>query len=401
MYNYVLKNCTIILRKSGVTLLSSFNKSAKSPVSIEIKQQKTCYIQRNFCSSACYTAKTSIQIKKELDGAEKLNELLKDSQINKMYKLLQYELEYMKYSNYGVPSKIKPKDWIHLLDLPSTSQRRKYIRFLFLNEMKDINQKKKHQEEKEQNSQALKEIFAKCPSGLEYGLGKNNMFLRIYDKTMDYYFNYKMILSILYEPTVVIDCGFDREMSHAEIKNCAKQIAISFSRSRLHKYPAPIYLCNASTTNKLIKSLYDMIPTLYEDQCPLQITSQSYLDLFDKDKLVYLTPHCREEMQSYDPDKIYIIGALVDKKNPQPFTLAKAKRENIKMEKLPLDTHFLWNTGSTKSLTINQVFGILLDIKLTQDWSIALGNNIPSRKVKRLVEKDEITKKYNIKNINK
>lgn len=400
MYSYVLKSCTIILRKSGVTLLSSFNISAKSHAFTEI-QLKTRYVQHNFCNSANVYSVAQIEktLEKTSKDAEQLKELLKDSKMDKVYKLIQYELEYMKYSGSNVPSYIRPKEWINLIKLPSVTQRRKYIQFLFINEIKNINKKIKDQETKEKNLQNLKEQFATCPSGLEYGFGKNNMFLRIYDKTMDYFYNYKMVMSILYEPTIVFDCGFDREMSNLELKNCAKQMTICLAKNRIHKSPASIYLCNAHKTNKLLEYLTQMIPSLYEHQCPLQITSQSYLDMFDKNKLIYLTPHCREEMKYYDPDKIYILGALVDKRNPQPFTLAKAKREGIKMQRLPLDKYFTWNSGSNKSLTLNQVLCILLDLKVTQDWSTALINNVPPRKLR--LTGYETTSDTQFHNINK
>lgn len=55
------------------------------------------------------------------------------------------------------------------------------------------------------------------------------------------------------------------------------------------------------------------IPTMDEPSFPLNIHQESYLDLFPKDQLVYLTPHCRNEMEEYDHDAIYIIGAIVDK----------------------------------------------------------------------------------------
>lgn len=52
---------------------------------------------------------------------------------------------------------------------------------------------------------------------------------------------------------------------------------------------------------------------MYEDWFPLNLHQKSYLDIFDPDQLVYLTPHCREELVTYDHNAIYIIGAIVDK----------------------------------------------------------------------------------------
>lgn len=52
---------------------------------------------------------------------------------------------------------------------------------------------------------------------------------------------------------------------------------------------------------------------MYESSFPLYLHSESYLDVFDRDQVVYLTPHCREELTNYDHDAVYIVGAIVDK----------------------------------------------------------------------------------------
>lgn len=45
---------------------------------------------------------------------------------------------------------------------------------------------------------------------------------------------------------------------------------------------------------------------------------------------------------------------MVDKMKVEPLSLAKAKREKIRMAKLPIDLYLDWKQG-TKNLTINQV----------------------------------------------
>lgn len=62
------------------------------------------------------------------------------------------------------------------------------------------------------------------------------------------------------------------------------------------------------------------------------------------------------------------------------MSLAKAKREGLKMLKLPLDRYLHWGAGSGKSLTINQMILILLDLKKTGDWNYAL-RHVPRRKI--------------------
>lgn len=66
--------------------------------------------------------------------------------------------------------------------------------------------------------------------------------------------------------------------------------------------------------------------------------------------------------------------------NNEPLSLAKAKRDGIKMAKLPLDRYLQWAPGSKKNLNINHMIPILLDLKLTGDWDYSL-RHIPRRKL--------------------
>lgn len=66
--------------------------------------------------------------------------------------------------------------------------------------------------------------------------------------------------------------------------------------------------------------------------------------------------------------------------NNEPLSLAKAKKEGLQMKRLPLDRYLQWGAGSGKSLTLNQMVSILLDVKTTGDWNYAL-RHVPRRKV--------------------
>lgn len=66
--------------------------------------------------------------------------------------------------------------------------------------------------------------------------------------------------------------------------------------------------------------------------------------------------------------------------NNEPLSLAKAKKEGIRMLKFPLDKYLLWGAGSGKSLTLNQCISVLLDIRATGDWEYAL-RHVPRRKL--------------------
>lgn len=376
MFSYCLRHSMFLFKKLQPTLSSSFNtinKTCSNPNGIEINY----FIRRDLCQSVKPQTKEKI----DQNDQRKLEELLENPEVNKAYKLLQYEVEYLREMNENVPKVFRPKDWIYLLNTTSKNHQRKHIDFLFKNEIKRNTFKDKKKQQIEDSFLKLEEYRKECPSGLLYGLQHNSLFLRLYNKSLDSYLNYSTMMHSMFEPKIVFDCGYNNVMKNYEIRNCARQLLFSFVFNRFHNTPAELVFCNAAPDNEIIVSLNSLIPSLYEDTFPLNITSQSYLDIFDREQLVYLTPHCKTYMTHYDPDKVYIIGAMVDKSIPQPYSLAKAKKEKIRMEKLPLERYLNWGSGSSKSLTINQVLSILLDIKYTKDWMATFSNHIPVRKL--------------------
>ena len=69
---------------------------------------------------------------------------------------------------------------------------------------------------------------------LIYSLTDNTMFIRIYEATMMNYLNYKLVQAMLFNQKIVIDCGFDDNMTKREAKNCAKQLMFLFAHNRNH-----------------------------------------------------------------------------------------------------------------------------------------------------------------------
>jgi len=150
---------------------------------------------------------------------------------------------------------------------------------------------------------------------MKYGLQYNSLFLRIYQTSMAHFYNSRLMQAIMFEPKVVFDCGYEDNMVNREIHNCAKQLQIAFAANRTHVAPLHQYFCNLKKGGMLEENLLLGMPSLLDVDFPATVTSQSYLDLFPKDQLVYLTPHTRTEMTEYDADMVYIIGAMVDKVN--------------------------------------------------------------------------------------
>lgn len=171
-----------------------------------------------------------------------------------------------------------------------------------------IEKKKKKAEEK-----PIKKADNDLPDYLQYKLGGNSCFLRFYDTTINHHYNWKLIREMMGGQKLVLDCGFEDKMTRNELKYCARQLQLAFAANRAHDYPYDLHYCNINPNEYLHQEFHSYIPTMYQPDFPINITEKSYLDLFEKDKLVYLTPDCHEELKEFDHDAIYIIGAIVDK----------------------------------------------------------------------------------------
>lgn len=77
-----------------------------------------------------------------------------------------------------------------------------------------------------------------------------------------------------------------------------------------------------------------------------------FIILFNRKRLVYLTPHTSKTLQ-YSPDDIYIMGGIVDKEVGLDLTGKKAVKEEIRHACLPLG-QLKWKLGS-KLLCLHHV----------------------------------------------
>ncbi|CAG4978283.1 unnamed protein product [Parnassius apollo] len=311
-----------------------------------------------------------------------IEELCKgDQDLEKKLKILMLEVEVMRQDGRQAPSNLQKRHWEHLLSLSSRNQRSNYLLYLWKTEKSRENEKaKKEARRLEFEATKDEEIPKEHPDDLLYGIKHQSLFLRIRDQSINNFDNYRALKAMMFGQPVVIDCSYEQHMVWREALNAAKQMTFVFGDNRIHKDPFNIHMCNVNQEGEFMKQLRKNIPSLDEPWFPLNIHTKSYLDIFPKEKLIYLTPHCREELTNFDHDAIYIIGCMVDKINNEPLSLAKAKRDGVKMAKLPLDRYLEWGPGSKKNLNINHMVPILLDLKLTGDWEFSL-QHIPRRKL--------------------
>ncbi|XP_077299685.1 tRNA methyltransferase roswell [Arctopsyche grandis] len=374
-------------RTLGISLIKNVHKRSTFTTSSSFKQ--------NLARSRLFSTVTE-----ESPDMEKLELMVQEvcegnpEKENKM-RVLILELQIMKEDGRMAPdiNFLKKKQWEYLIDLPTTNGRYKYLGFLFKISKSEENDKMKKEVKRNERLQMKEEQqHLNLPMEQNYSLSGNSMFIRIYDKSVNRLYNFKTLQAMLYGQKIVLDCSYNEYMTKREEHSAAKQLTHLFSDNRIETDPFDIYFCNVNKKSEMMKQFFSFIPTAEMPDFPMRLHSESYLDLFPKEKLVYLTPHCRNDLV-YDPDDIYIIGAMVDKAKNEPISAAKAKEYNIRMAKLPLDKYLQWNPGSGKSLAICHVLKILLDYKTTKDWNTAF-LNVPRRKL--IPGPEYYNKKYNI-----
>ncbi|XP_065315097.1 mitochondrial ribonuclease P protein 1 homolog isoform X2 [Gordionus sp. m RMFG-2023] len=298
------------------------------------------------------------------------------------------------YSVHKVPSVVTDIQWENLLNLPSKQQRVKYYRYLFKNEMSTANYKAKKDKQVKKRYEIRKSVLDEQAGHILYGLKENSMFFYIREAKMKNFFAHRLALNkVIGEPNLVLDMEFDKHMNLYEKGETANQIREMHHLNRSNKQPFNILFCNCHKMNPnqnsngqistKSESLLDIIQKRMVDieNAFIEATDKSYLDLFPHENLIYLSPNAPNYMEVYDPFATYVIGALVEKSSSKPYSLAKAKREKVKT----------WGLGK-KDLPLNHVMGILLDIKNTGDWNVAL-KHIPRRKLYNYQDNTDIQDK--------
>ncbi|XP_031635411.1 mitochondrial ribonuclease P protein 1 homolog [Contarinia nasturtii] len=268
-------------------------------------------------------------------------------------------------------------DYEEMLDM-SNNRRRQYYNYLHSSKTADSNDSIKRMIRKQINDTKQQLSTHKKPktNHIEYGLHQNTQFLRITEQTMNKWRNFKVWRAMrLNEPALILDCGFNDTMSKREMQDLARQINHSFAHNRMDRKPFVLNLCNMSPDSKLWPILSHKLTNF--EKLPWNISPNDITDVFPVEKLVYLSPDAPDALE-FNADDCYVLGAIVDKGNRQPLTLAKSKRLGIRAARLPLEKYIKFN--SHKTLTLDQMTRIMLELKRTQDWKRAL-KYVPARHI--------------------
>ena len=182
----------------------------------------------------------------------------------------------------------------------------------------------------------------------------------------------------------MVDMDFPGKMKPRERKSLCSQINFLYARNKEAVSPFRISLFGVHEEEE--EQLF---------RCGLQSWGQwgltwsrePFTSNFPASEMVYLTADARVELKSIDPNKVYIIGGLVDRNRHKGTTLDKAQALHIPTRKFPIKSYLaaqdpLKQFSPKQVLTVNHVVNILIDFQATRDWHYSFAKNLPRRAYK-------------------
>ncbi|XP_051498976.1 tRNA methyltransferase 10 homolog B isoform X2 [Apus apus] len=111
-------------------------------------------------------------------------------------------------------------------------------------------------------------------------------------------------------PRLCVDLGVAECMSEKETSRLASQIRRLYGANRRAKKPFWLCLTEFVAGSLIYEECFRMNDGF--SNYLMDTTQESYLDLFPLDKIVYLTPDSENVLEDIDPNKVYVLGGLVD-----------------------------------------------------------------------------------------
>lgn len=288
-----------------------------------------------------------------------------------------------------VPENVSEEQLRILLELPTKSSRKKFLKHLSIKE----GHKKSRKEKKEKLKEIRKEESEQTIEKDDETDIRNTYFLQFWHKNIDNQFNCRAAQAMIFGQPLIFDMSYSSYMSQRELENTVSQLMESEGWNRRSHDPFHIHFCNLQREGSYHKELVKRYQGAWE-RLFLTSTEKSYIDIFPAHELVYLTADSPNVMKTFEHDKVYIIGSLVDKNQQTGLSLANAKRLKLATLRLPLEKYLQWEIGA-KNLTLDQMIRILLTLKDTGDWKKAL-EFVPKRKHDGFVDPSQYQGKHTV-----
>ena len=262
------------------------------------------------------------------------SEILQNLSPEKLRQLKQIQMEYevWKITGKRVPDTVSDSQWLEQLDCPHTEAREHLYRYWAATAEHRKRDRLLHQEKMALRA-AAKPQQRDHPAGLEL-LNTYSRFVT--EGVMSKHYAGNLAYAAVHGVPLVFDMGFGERMTDREMKATATDLRVAHSRNKVSRDPFHFHFCGLAPGSDFQETLQRAVPL---DRIPYTVTEESYLQHYPRDKLIYLSPNASTWLKEFNVDDVYVIGGLVDVGRRMPLTSAKAKQQNIRCAKFPLDLY--------------------------------------------------------------
>ncbi|XP_067946689.1 tRNA methyltransferase 10 homolog A-like isoform X2 [Watersipora subatra] len=196
--------------------------------------------------------------------------------------------------------------------------------------------------------------------------------------TINRWQSHKLCHAHMYGKDIVIDCGFEKALlsNKRHLREYFLSLCKIFQANKRFPYPANIVLSRDPAFQPSNSHF-------------LSMHTESYLDLYPRSQLVYLTSDSPYVMNEYDKHTTYIVGGLADTGGTfQRASIAKARQDGVKSQRLPI--------RSSRSFAKNLVIPFhrmipLLNIAHSTNIETAIQEIIPQKDRRMLLQAKSIS----------
>ncbi|XP_035671091.1 tRNA methyltransferase 10 homolog A-like [Branchiostoma floridae] len=183
--------------------------------------------------------------------------------------------------------------------------------------------------------------------------------------------------------TISVDLSFDDLMMEQDIKKLMKQIERCYAVNK--RAPVPVQMHLSSLGGRCRHRMETAIAGW--QGWKVGMDSDLYTEVFERERIVYLTSDSPNTLSTLEPGKVYIIGGLVDHNSHKGLCYQRACEAGVGHAQLPI-AQFV-KIQSRKVLAVNHVFEIMLAYLELQDWQEAFLRVIPPRKGVEAITADQ------------
>lgn len=188
---------------------------------------------------------------------------------------------------------------------------------------------------------------------------------------------------------VAIDLNYDDLMQERDIAKCVKQCLRIYTINRRAAQPLHLHFTGIKREGN-IHECFKKNDGWENWQVDYHF-DRTHNDVFDKEKLVYLTCESDTVLDKLQSGYTYVIGGLVDHNHLKGLCHQRATNNGIATARLPLSEHVDMKTRFV--LSTFHVFELLTRVAAGQDWTQAILETVPQRKGAKVKGKISSTEK--------